>query len=76
MYRSEGSGSVRPEVAACLKVNLGDLSLFFSPLPCLASSFFSQTFILLNASMPYLQNTPVRELIQKQGANECRDRKA
>src|SRR5258705_5096574 len=58
------------EVAACLEVNLGDLSLFFSPLPCLASSFFSQIFILLNASMPYLRNTPVGELIQKQGANE------
>src|SRR5258705_507280 len=63
------------EIAACLEVNLGDLSLFFSPLPCLASSFFSQTFILLNASMPCLRNTPVGELIQKQGANECVDRK-
>src|SRR5258705_184086 len=61
------------EVAACLEVNLCDLSLFFSPLPCLTSSFFSQTFMLLNASMPCLWNTPVGELIQKQGANECVD---
>src|SRR5258706_607841 len=31
--------------------------------------------MVLNASMPYLRNTPVGELIQKQGANECVDRK-
>ena len=66
---------MRPEVVACLEVNLGDLSLFFSPLPYLASSFFCQTFMLLIASMPYLRNTPVGELIQKQGANECGDQK-
>ena len=31
--------------------------------------------MLLNASMPCLRNTPVGELIQKQGANECVDQK-
>ena len=67
---------VWPEVAACLEVNLGDFSLFFLPLPCLASSFFYQIFMLLNALMPCLQNTLVGELIQKQGANECIDQKA
>src|SRR5258706_14393431 len=52
------------------------LSLYFAPLLRLASGFFSQTFTVLNAWMLWLWNTPVGELIQKQGANECIDRKA
>src|SRR5258706_9179627 len=80
MCRSEAEGGVWsasdfPCAGSVIEAILGCLFLCFSPLPCLASSFFSQTFMVLNASMPCLRNTPVGELIQKQGANECVDRK-
>src|SRR5258705_240543 len=77
-WEAEGgvwSASDFPCAGSVIEAILGCLFLCFSPLPCLASSFFSQTFMLLNASMPCLRNTPVGELIQKQGANECVDRK-
>src|SRR5258705_10419974 len=77
-WEAEGgvwSASDFPCAGSVIEAILGCLFLCFSPLPCLDSSFFSQTFMLLNASMPCLRNTPVGELIQKQGANECVDRK-